>query len=125
MRAFAFSLLCLGALVGGCRGYSLDMSGLDTYADGQARDAASSRWTMSDLDRASSCHVEPAGRGLTMSDADAATSSSLDETNRRLSMSRLERLSTKHVEPTGDGLSISDLERVTSRRLDPDNNKIR
>ncbi|MBX3475015.1 MAG: hypothetical protein KF754_11580 [Planctomycetes bacterium] len=124
MRPTLLILLCFCALLAGCRGYSLDMSGLNEYS-GHKQDDASERFSMSALDRAASPGLEESSRGRTLADADYITSREMDRTNDRLSMSRLDRLSTRHVEPTGDGIGIADLERVTSRKLDPDNNKIR
>ncbi len=124
MRYVTCILLGLCALLGGCRGYSMDMSGLNDYSGEQTGDSGD-RWSMSSLDEVSEGPLERSSEGLTVGDVDSSMSKSLDETNTRLSMSRLDRLSAEKVEPTGEGLSLADLERITSRKLDPDNNKIK
>lgn len=124
MRTFGLLLLLACALLGGCRGYSLDMSGLNDYSSDETGDSGD-RFSMSALDASTEEGLERSSRGLTVGDADSTMSRELEATNDRLSMSRLNRMSGKHVEPAGEGMGIGDLERVTSRKLDPDNNKIK
>jgi hypothetical protein len=124
MRYYAFLIGVSVVLLAGCRGYSLDMSGLEAYSHENADDT-NDRLSMSALDRAASPGMEDAGRGLTMADAESSFMRATEKTNERLNMSNLDRLSNEHVKPASDGLTMSDLEKAVSGPTDPDNHKIK
>lgn len=122
MRVALF-LIGLVALAG-CRGYSLDMSGLETYAV-ERTDRTNDRLSMSSLDRSVSPALENASDGLTMTDAGLGFERATAKTNERLNMTELDRASAKYLEPAGHGMTMSDLDRAVSGPLDPDNHKIK
>lgn len=124
MRSCAYILIALCALTAGCRGYSLDMSGLDTYSS-EKTDSTNDKLSMGTLERASTHALNDAAESTSVAAADRAMSAATEKTNDRLSIGNLERLSTKHLEPAGDGLTLSKLDAASSAALDPDKHKIR
>jgi len=122
MRAAIF-LISLAALAG-CRGYSLDMSGLEDYAH-QSTEESCEAASVTTLVRWASPGMEDAQRGLTMTDATYAMQKAFAETNRRLNMTELDHASTRHMLPAGRGMTMTELESSVSEATDPDDHKIK